>query len=116
MGVEKVVSKQYDDLNNMSGLLSTYVNAYRLLIAGASELYSINLAKKSEVRKAIERADDLGELIDNILSVLSKCEQHYLKICKLKMEYISTNANKDMILTEIDNELDFQNNSRESEE
>lgn len=116
MGVDKIVSKQYDDLNNMSGLLSNYVNAYRLLIAGASELYSINLAKKSEVRKAIERADEVGELIDTLISVLSKCEQHYLKYCKIKSEYISSTTNKDMILTEIDNELDFQNNSRDTEE
>lgn len=116
MGVDKIASKQYDDINNMSGLLNNYVNAYRLLIAGASELYSINLAKKSEVRKAIERADEVGDLIDNLISVLSRCEQHYLKYCKIKNDYISSTTNKDMILTEIDNELDFQNQKRDSEE
>ena len=111
MGVDKIVSKQYDDINNMSGLLSNYVHAYRLLIAGASELYSINLAKKSEVRKAIERAEELGEIIDSLVSALGKCEQHYLRYCKIKNDYISSSTNKDMILTEIDNELDFQNES-----
>ena len=116
MGYEKIVAKQYNDITNMSGLLNNYVNAYRLLIAGAAELYNINLAKKSEVRKALDRVDEVGDLIDNIVEALDKCEEHYLKYCKIKNDYISTTTHKDMILTEINNDLDFQNNNREDEE
>lgn len=116
MGFEKFADKQYNDISNMSNLLNNYVNAYRLLVASASELYSINLAKKSDVKKAIDRVEELGELIDSLVDALGRCEEHYLKYCKIKNEYISTSEYKDMILTEIDNDLEFQNSKREDEE
>ena len=51
MNYNDLLDKQYVDIQNLSNLLGNYVNAYRLLIAGAADLYSINIAKKSEVRK-----------------------------------------------------------------
>ncbi len=39
------------DIENLTHILGNYVNAYRLLVASAADLYSINIAKKSEVRK-----------------------------------------------------------------
>lgn len=115
MGFEKIATKQYNDIFNMSGLLNNYVNAYRLLIAGAAELYNINLAKKNEVKKALDRVDEVGQLIDDIVDALGKCEEQYLKYCKIKNEYISSNAHKDMIFTEVDNDLNFQNVKRDDE-
>ena len=73
--------------------------------------------EKSEVRKAIERSNDLGDLIDKIIYTLDKCENSYLKYCKIKSNYIAENSEKDTIFTEIDNELNFENsNNRENEE
>ncbi len=113
MKFDDLVKKQYEDIDNISGLLKNYVDSYRLLIAGASELYSINLAKKSDVKKALDRVEEVGELIDKLINTLEKCEGSYLKYCNIKNDYISTSTEKDKIFTEIDNELNFQNSERE---
>ena len=38
MKFDDLAKKQYEDIDNLSTLLKNYVDAYRLLIAGASEL------------------------------------------------------------------------------
>ena len=115
MKFDDLAKKQYDDIANLSVLLKNYVDSYRLLIGGATELYTVDLAKKSEVRKALERVTQVGELIDKLVSTLDKCEGSYLKYCKIKNEYIITSTEKDKIFTEIDNELNLQNSEREEE-
>ncbi|EHJ01884.1 MULTISPECIES: hypothetical protein [unclassified Clostridium] len=113
MKFEDLAKKHYQDIDNLSALLKNYVDVYRLLIAGAAELYSVNLASKGEVKSALERAEQVGELIDKLVGTLSKCEGSYLKYCKLQNDYIMTSTEKDKIFTEIDNELKFQNSERE---
>ena len=115
MKFDDLAKRQYQDIDNLSVLLKNYVDAYRLLIAGASELYNVDLAKKSEVRKALERVAQVGELIDKLVNTLDKCEGSYLKYCKIKNDYITISTEKDKIFTEIDNELNFQNSEREEE-
>ncbi|MFT8350770.1 hypothetical protein [Clostridium saccharoperbutylacetonicum] len=113
MKFDDLVKKQYEDIDNISGLLKNYVDSYRLLIASASELYGINLAKKSDVKKALDRVEEVGELIDKLIDTLDKCEVSYLKYCNIKNDYIIISTEKDKIFTEIDNELNFQNSQRE---
>ena len=115
MKFDHLAQKQYDDIANLSVLLKNYVDAYRLLIGGASELYNVNIAKKSEIRKALERVEQLGDLIDKIVDTLDRCEGSYLKYCKIKNDYITISTEKDKIFTEIDNELNLQNSEREEE-
>jgi hypothetical protein len=74
MKFDDLAKKQYDDIANLSVLLKNYVDSYRLLIGGATELYTVDLVKKSEVRKALERVEQVGELIDKIVGTLDKCE------------------------------------------
>lgn len=116
MKYEELVSNHFNSIDNLSSLLKSYVDSYRLLIAGASELYNINLAKKSDIKKALDRVDKLGELIDNLINTLDKCEDGYLKYCEIKNSYIKISSSKDKIYTEIDNELNFQNSEREDGE
>ena len=52
MKFDDLAKRQYEDIANLSILLKNYVDAYRLLIGGASELYNVDLAKKSDVKKA----------------------------------------------------------------
>lgn len=113
MKFDDLVKKQYEDIDNISGLLKNYVDSYRLLIAGASELYSINLVKKSDMKKALDRIEEVGKLIDKLINTLEKCEGSYLKYCNIKNDYISISTEKEKIFTEIDNELNFQNSQRE---
>ena len=116
MKYDELAQNHYNDIDNLSRLMKNYVDAYRLLIAGAAELYNVNLAKKSDVKKALERVDGLGSLIDNLIEALDRCESGYLKYCKIKNDYISISTQKNKIYTEIDNELNFQNNGRDDEE
>lgn len=109
MKFDDLAKKQYDDIANLSILLKNYVDAYRLLIGGASELYNVNIAKKSEVKKALDRVDQVGDLIDKLINTLDKCEVSYFKYCKIKNDYITISTEKDKIFTEIDNELNLQN-------
>lgn len=113
MKFDDLAKKQFQDIDNLSILLKNYVDVYRLLIAGAAELYNVNLAKKSEVKKALERVEEVGELIDNLVGTLEKCEGSYLKYCKIRNDYITVSTEKDKIFTEIDNELNLQNSERE---
>jgi len=115
MKFDHLAKNQYEDIVNLSALLKNYVDAYRLLIGGASELYNVNIAKKSEVRKALDRVEQLGELIDKLVNTLDKCEGSYFKYCKIKNDYITISTEKDKIFTEIDNELNLQNSEREEE-
>ena len=64
MKYDDLAKNHYDDINNLCNLLNNYVNAYRLLIAGASELYGVNIAKKGDIKKALDRVDGVGDLID----------------------------------------------------
>lgn len=109
MKFDDLARKQYDDIANLSILLKNYVDAYRLLIGGASELYNVNIAKKSEVKKSLERVEQVGDLIDKLINTLDKCEVSYFKYCKIKTDYITMSTEKDKIFTEIDNELNLQN-------
>jgi hypothetical protein len=113
MKFDDLAKRQYQDIDNLSILLKNYVDVYRLLIAGAAELYNVNLAKKSEVKKALDRVEEVGELIDKLVNTLEKCETSYLKHCKIRNDYITISTEKDKIFTEIDNELNLQNSERE---
>ncbi len=88
MKYDDLAKNHYDDINNLCNLLNNYVNAYRLLIAGASELYGVNIAKKGDIKKALDRVDGVGDLIDNLIEALDKCENGYLKYCKIKNEVL----------------------------
>lgn len=113
MKFEDLAKRHYQDIYNLNSLLKSYTDVYRLLIASASELYGINLSEKGEVKKALDRAENVGELIDKLVNTLDKCEGAYLKYCKIENDYFMISTEKDKIFTEIDNELNFQNSGRE---
>lgn len=116
MGYDKVIHGHYEDLNNLSNLLKNYIEIYRLLVSSTSELNTVPLAKKSEVKDALERIKEVGNLIDDLLNIIKKCEGSYVKYCFLKNEVICENTEKDYIKTEIHNELVYHNNKLEVQE
>ncbi len=67
MKYRNLINEQSQDITVLSQLLKTYVDSYRLLIGGASELYNVNLAKKSEVKKALDKVKG-RKLISKLLS------------------------------------------------
>lgn len=55
-----------------AGLLNSLASSYRMLVDAAREFNCISLAHRHDVEEAIERADKLGEIIDEVLKELKK--------------------------------------------
>ena len=111
MKYQQLMKQYYGDLSNLNQLLQSMVNSYRLLIAGAAELNNINEARSSYVKVAVKRADNLGEIIDNVIELLDECGESYFKYIALVGDHILKNTDSSVILTEVDNELLFQDAS-----
>lgn len=108
MNHRKLVQEYYGDISNLTELLTKLVNSYRLLIGGAAEFNTIALARKNDVKHALERANELGEVIDQIIEVLEKTSYGYMDYCKIKSELIGYKVQAKYIETEIDEELKFK--------
>jgi len=107
MSTRKLIETYYIDINNLADLLGKLVNSYRLLIGGADELNKIALSKRKDVKEALKRADELGEIIDNIIVTLEKSTHNYLDYCVMKAEFIEGKMESHYIHLEIDDELKF---------
>ncbi|HEY5563262.1 MAG TPA: hypothetical protein VIK72_16205 [Clostridiaceae bacterium] len=109
MGRRKVIEVYYQDICNISDTLVKLVSSYRLLIGGAEEYNGIALATKHEVKKALKRADNLGDVIDKLIKALDETNFNYLEYCALKAEIIKTRLEMDYIIAEIEEELKLDN-------
>jgi len=101
----RVIQNYYNDINNLAEILTKLVGSYRLLIGGADELNKIALSKKSEVKDALKRADNLGDIIDETIKVLDEASFSYMSYCKMKTEVIKCKLQIEYIETEIEEDL-----------
>ncbi|MDT8718522.1 hypothetical protein IAI10_17800 [Clostridium sp. 19966] len=108
MGHRKVIENYYTDISNLADLLTKLVNSYRLLIGGANELNGIALASKKDIKAAIKRSHELGEIIDNLLVILKESSSGYIDYCDLKSQVMKSQMQFQYIKNEIDNELKLQ--------
>lgn len=77
------------DIRVLLEILNPLVSSYRLLVGAADEFNGITLAHKSDLEAAIKRADDMGDIIDDMnrkLEILIKelikkmdCSDNYIK-------------------------------------
>lgn len=108
----KLVEEYYADINNIADLLNKLVNSYRLLIGGAGELNTIALAHKKDVKHALKRVDELGDVIDDLIDVLDKSSYIYMDYCKIKSQVMECKIQAQYIQTEIDDELKLDNDEK----
>jgi len=101
----RVVQNYYNDINNLSEILAKIVISYRTLIGAADELNKIALSKKSEVKDALKRAHNLGDIIDKTIDVLDEASYNYMDYCKIKTEVMKCKLEMEYIETEIEEEL-----------
>ncbi|WP_291635689.1 hypothetical protein [Clostridium sp.] len=101
----RVIQNYYNDVNNLAEILTKLVSSYRLLIGGADELNKIALSKKSEVKDALKRADNLGDIIDETIKVLDDASYSYRSYCTMKTEVMKCKIQIEYIETEIDEDL-----------
>lgn len=116
MKYQELIKDYYGNLNNLNDLLKKMTESYRLLIGGAAELNNIPEAKNSYVKDAVRRADKLGETIDHLIELIDSCGESYYQYCTIINNFILTNSNSDIILTEVDNDLLFKNSSIRDED
>lgn len=109
----RLVEQHYVDINNIADLLSKLVNSYRLLIGGAGELNTIALAHKKDVKEALHRVNELGDVIDDLINVLDKSSYIYLDYCRLRSQVMECQIQEQYIQTEIDQELEMNNDQKE---
>lgn len=101
----KVVNDYYIDINNIVVLLSQLINSYKLLISSADELNNIALSNKKHVKKAMERAEKLGCIIDKSMKILDSTSECYYDYCKIKSEIMNEKLKYDSIMIEISEEM-----------
>ena len=116
MGQIEIFRKHFKEVNNLSVVLSSYANTYRLLVGAAGELNNISKVRKRDLDDALDRVDEMGKIIDSILEVIKDNEEAYIKYIKLKSKFIMEKASKDIIQTEVEQDLLLENSNREEEE
>lgn len=108
MGNRKIIEDYCADINILTDVLTKTAASYKLLVAAAEDYNTIALATKSEVKKALKRANKLGEVVDDLIEVLDDVVDGYEDYCKLKGKIIKSRMESSYILTEIDVELLLQ--------
>jgi hypothetical protein len=103
----KLIETYYVDINNLADLLGKLVNSHRLIVGGADELNKIALSRRKDIKEALKRADELGEIIDNVIEALEGATRNYLDYCSIKSEIVKGKMGSHHIQTEIDDELKF---------
>jgi len=78
----------YREICNLNDILTPLVSSYRLSAGAAEELNRIALAHRKDVEEAVERADDLGHMIDDVRRKLKKYMRRYFAELDYKLEYI----------------------------
>ncbi len=109
MAHRRIIETYYRDVNNLADLLNKLVNSYRLLIGGANELNGIALASKGDIKDALKRAHELGEIIDDVIETLEITTDSCTCYCKMKAEVINSKMHLAYIETELQEDLKMQN-------
>lgn len=112
MSYDNLIKSHYEELNNLSIQLRTYMEIYRLLISSTSELNNTSIIKKGELKHAVERIDCIGDIIDDLLKVIRKCENSYCTYCLYKNEVVINKTEKGQIMDEIHNELVYHSTNK----
>lgn len=71
-----------ETVTDLIAALKPLSESYRLLVGAAEEFNGITLAHKKDLEDAIDRADDLGDIIDKVIKTLDALigrELHRLK-------------------------------------
>lgn len=75
------------DVKNLTEILTAISGSYRLLVGSAEELNRIALVHRHEAEEAIERAEELGDIIDIVQGELKKIMKLYLQELEGKIVY-----------------------------
>ena len=105
MGYKRMIQNYYQDVSNLTSLLKTYVDIYRNLIMNTKDLNETYVAKKGEIKDIIERVDDVGEIIDDLIKAIKKAESAYVKYCVIESNVVKSSIQEKEILDKIHRDL-----------
>ncbi|MEG2353446.1 MAG: hypothetical protein RSB70_02255 [Clostridium sp.] len=101
----KVIDTCYCDISNLSDLLGKLVNSYRTLVGAADELNKIALSGKSEINRALDRVEDLGYVVDEVIKALDSSVCNYSTYCRVKASAMKPHIVEKHISSEIQSEF-----------
>lgn len=95
---EKSIERFYDevlckDIRVLIDMLASLSNSYRLLAGAAEEFNCISLVHRREAEDAINRANQLGDVIDDLDKELKRLMKLYLRelACKVEIQQLYNN-------------------------
>jgi hypothetical protein len=94
------------DLNYIADLIAKLSGSYNLMTSSAEVTNRIALARKDDVQDAIDRAQNLGKVIDRLIAILGVETSEYIGYVKMKNDFFGKNfAYADIIKAEIDHHI-----------
>ena len=76
------------EIYTLNEILTPLVSSYRLSVGAAEEFNRIALAHRKDVEDAIDRADDLGHVIDEVRRRMKKYMKRYFVELDFKLEHM----------------------------
>lgn len=83
-----LIQTYYNDLTYLADLLGKLTGIYNVLISSADVLNRIALAKKNDIKDALERVDELGRMIDEVTDLLDTQIILYENYARQKSDFI----------------------------
>lgn len=78
----------HKEICHLSEILTPLVSSYRLSVGAAEELNRIALAHRKDVEEAVDRADDLGHMVDDVSRKMKKYMKRYFAELDYKLDYM----------------------------
>ncbi len=76
------------DIKVLTEMLTPLASSYRLMVGAADEFNKVALVHRKDVENAIDRADELGHIIDDVQERLKKVLRIYLKGVDYKADVV----------------------------
>lgn len=99
----------------LNEILTPLVSSYRLSVGAAEEFNRIALAHRKDVEDAIDRADDLGHLVDKVQKKLNKYMRKYFTELDYKLEYMEEIREKAVMREKLGNKLNKLSESKKGD-
>ncbi len=103
----------FREIYDLNDILTGLVSSYRLSVGAAEEFNRISLAHRKDVEDAVDRADDLGHLVDEVRRKLKKCMRIYFSGLDYKLENLDELCEKAMMREKLGSRLGRMSEEKE---
>ena len=93
------------EIYTLNEILTPLVSSYRLSVGAAEEFNKIALAHRKDVEDAIDRADDLGHMVDDVQRKLKKYMKRYFHELDYKLKYMDEILEKAAMREKLESKL-----------